>query len=201
MIKPPDQSLEPMTLDERGVTAVEFALLAPVFLLLLMGTFVLGQQVYATALLQGALQEAGRASTIERGHAHLTEIDARLREAVLPIVPGAEIAVSRRNFATFAHIVTPEQFSDTNKNGKCDQGEPFEDLNGNARWDRDRGREGLGGARDAVVLTATATYDRLLPLPDASGLGRRVTLEGKTVLRNQPFNEQGAREAELGHCA
>lgn len=186
--------------DDGGVTAVEFALLAPVFLLLLMGTFVLGQQVYATALLQGALQDAARASTIESGHARYVEIDARLREAVLPIIPGAEIELRRRNFASFAHIVQPEQFTDTNGNGKCDAGEPFEDLNGNAIWDRDRGRDGLGGARDAVVLIATATYERLLPMPGEGGLGRTVTLEGKTVLRNQPFNEQGVREAELWHC-
>lgn len=184
-----------------GVTAVEFALLAPVFLLLLLGIFVLGQQVYASALLQGALQEAARNSTLERGYLRHDEIDARLREAVLPIIPGAEIVLDRRNFATFAHIIEPEQFTDTNDNGKCDAGEPFEDLNDNAVWDKNRGRSGQGGARDAVVLTAVATYERLLPLPGNSGLSRSVTIEGKTVLRNQPFNEQGTREAQLGHCA
>ena len=185
---------------DAGVTAVEFALVAPIFLLMLMGMFVLGQQVYASALLQGALQQAARDSTLERGQGDYGKIDARLEEAVLPIIPGATIVLQRRNFATFADTRIPEQFTDTNGNGKCDDGEPFEDIDGDGILDADRGRDGIGGARDAVVLTATATYDRLIPIPSLTGLEREVTLRGRTVLRNQPFDAQGKRVAKTSYC-
>ncbi len=179
---------------------MEFALVAPIFLLMLMGMFVLGQQVYASALLQGALQQAARDSTLERGQGDYGKIDARLEEAVLPIIPGATIVLQRRNFATFSDTRIPEQFTDTNNNGKCDDGEPFEDIDGDGILDADRGRDGIGGARDAVVLTATATYDRLIPIPSLTGLEREVTLRGRTVLRNQPFDAQGKRVAMTSYC-
>ena len=40
--------------DERGATIVEFAIVAPVFLTLLLGIFDFGHAIYAQSVLQGA---------------------------------------------------------------------------------------------------------------------------------------------------
>ena len=41
----------------------------------------------------------------------------------------------------------PEEFTDTNGNGTCDDGEPFEDVNDNGTWDADGGDVGQPGRR------------------------------------------------------
>ena len=51
--------------DARGATAVEFAIIAPAFLTVLLGLMDQGYNLYAASLLEGAVHKAGRDSTIE----------------------------------------------------------------------------------------------------------------------------------------
>ena len=64
--------------DRRGVTVTEFGLIAPTFLLLLLGVFDLGFTVYARAILDGAVQKAGRDASLESGGSALDTIDPTL---------------------------------------------------------------------------------------------------------------------------
>jgi hypothetical protein len=93
----------------------------------------------------------------------------------------------------------PEDFSDVDSDGVCDNGEPFEDVNGNDTWDADRGADGMGGARDAVLYTATLSYPRAFPLMGLLGFDNTVTARARTVLRNQPYGNQDVTVA-IGHC-
>lgn len=188
--------------DTRGATIVEFALVAPVLMLMLMGLFDFGHQQYAASVLHGQLQASARAATLETGSSQLTAIDERLTKDFKTVVPTANITVTRRSFQNFSDVRKPEAFTDTNGNGQCDDDEPFEDLNGNASWDADRGRDGLGSARDAVLYTATATYSRLFPLAGlVAAIPKDVTVQASTVLRNQPFRDQSVREPVVEYCA
>ena len=54
--------------DATGAVLIEFALVAPVFLMLIMGTFDLGQMAYGKSVLEGAVQKAARDSEIGRAH-------------------------------------------------------------------------------------------------------------------------------------
>ena len=45
--------------DQSGATVVEFALVAPIALLLIMGTLELGYQQYVATVLNGAMDQAG----------------------------------------------------------------------------------------------------------------------------------------------
>ena len=187
--------------DTGGVTIVEFAIVAPVLCLLLMGMFDLGFQGYAQTTIKGALQEAGRHSSLEPTLVTTSELDDEVRRRVQAVIPEAEVTFDRKNYATFGDIRKPEDFRDNNSNGVCDDGEPFDDVNGNGTHDLDRGRNGVGGARDAVLYTATATYPRVFPLHGfVKGMDGTVTLTGQTVLRNQPYDEQAARVREPGNC-
>ncbi|MGB3740300.1 MAG: TadE family protein [Pontixanthobacter sp.] len=186
--------------DADGVTVVEFAIVAPVLCLMLMGMFDLGFQRYAQTVIKGAIQEAGRSSSLEPTLVTTTELDDAVRNSVLLVVPGAKVTFERKNYATFGDVRKMEEYRDTNKNGVCDDGEPFDDLNGNGTRD-DRGRDGVGGARDAVLYTAIATYPRVFPLHGfVDGLDAEVTVSGQTVLRNQPYDEQAVRVREQAYC-
>ena len=50
---------------EDGMTIVEFALVAPTFLMLLLGTLDIAQLVYAQSVLNGAVQTAAREASLE----------------------------------------------------------------------------------------------------------------------------------------
>ncbi len=182
-----------------GATVVEFALASPVLVLLLMGLFDMGYSVYANTMLQGALQRAARDSTVEGAASTLTTLDNAVKAEVHRVVPDASIAFSRKAYANFTDIGLEEDYTDANENGVCDDGEPYEDANGSGTWDRDRGTNGLGGARDAVVYTATMTYSRKFPMASLIGLSETVTNSASTVLRNQPYDAQKSR-AKLGNC-
>ena len=194
--------MRPRTLlaDRDGAALVEFALVAPVLLLMLLGIFDMGYNYYVQSQLQGAIQKAARDSGIEGAHSRMGEIDARVTDAVHAIVPGAEVTFSRKAYARFSDVARPEDFSDIDGNGVCSGGEPFEDVNGNGIWDEDRGSEGQGGARDAVLYVVTVSYRRLFGVTAFVGLPQTFTTQATTVLRNQPYAEQDLSQA-VGSCA
>ncbi|ABC63744.1 TadE/TadG family type IV pilus assembly protein [Erythrobacter litoralis] len=188
---------------EDGVTIIEFAFAMPVFAVILMALFDLGFQIYAQSIVQGAVQEAARASTLESGGSNSAALDDTVRKNVQTVIPGATLTFTRKNYANFEDVGIPEDFTDTSgsEDGICNNGEPFDDVNGNGVWDADRGADGLGGARDAVLYGASASFERVFPFHSfVPGMSKDVVIEGATVLRNQPYNEQGDRDPVVLNC-
>lgn len=186
--------------DARGATAVEFAIIAPTFLMLLLGLMDQGYNLYAESLLEGAVHKAGRDSTIEGAEGRGLAIDNRVRDAVHDVVPDATVAFSRRAYIDYTKVERPEEFTDTNGDGTCNDGEPFEDVVDFGTWNQDRGRAGYGGARDAVLYTVTVTYPRAFPVMRLLGFSPTVTTRTRTVLRNQPYAAQN-QATRVGYCA
>lgn len=176
--------------DETGGTIVEFAFVAPVFVLMLIGVFDIAHTLYTSSMLQGTMQKAGRDFTLENAASRQTAVETFVLQRVQDISPSAAVTFERKAYFDFADVGEPEAFDDLNGDGACNNNEPFEDDNNNGQWDDDRGEVGFGGARDAVMLTATITYDRLFPMAGLAGLPEQVVLEASTVLRNQPFDRQ-----------
>lgn len=177
-----------MKQDRQGSAAVEFAMIAPVVLLLLFGVYDLGFTLYVNSMLQGSIQQAGRNSTIEGSTT--ASMDQIVTNAVKSVMPAATLAFSRKSYVSFSNVSTPEDFVDVNNNHVCDGGEAYTDSNGNSTWDSDRGSVGNGGARDAVLYTVTVTYPRPFAMAGLMGFSNTVTLKTETVLRNQPFGTQ-----------
>ena len=192
--------LHSLARDRNGAALVEFALVAPILLLMLLGMFDMGYNYYVQSQLQGAIQQAARDSGIEGAHTRMPQIDARVTDAVRDLVPDAEIGFSRKSYASFTDVARPEDFSDIDGNGICSGGEPFEDVNGNGIWDEDRGSEGQGGARDAVLYVVTVTYRRPFGVTAFVGLPETFTTQATTVVRNQPYGDQDLSRS-VGNCA
>ena len=183
---------------EQGAAIVEFALIAPVMLLTLMGLFDLSHGVYTRAMLLGAIEKAARDSTIEA--ATTGGLDAKITGVVHSMQPGATLSFSRKSYTSFTDVSVPEDYTDTNANGACDANEPFEDANGNGNWDADRGLNGQGGARDAVLYQVTVQYPRLFPVYRfIPGQSNTMSLDAVSILRNQPFALQ-TELAATGNC-
>ena len=176
--------------DRRGATVVEFALIAPTFLIMLMGAFDLGHTIYVRAVMNGAMHEAARDSTLESGPGSKAAIDGRITTMVQKIVGTAELDFERKSYFSFTDVERAETINDANANGACDAGETFEDENNNGSWDADIGSEGFGGARDIILYTVTVRYDRLFPLYGLIGMSQQNEMEFSTVLKNQPYAQQ-----------
>ena len=185
--------------DARGVSAIEFAVVAPVLIVGIMGMFDLGYNIYTDALLQGAVQKAARDSTIEGAPAKANVLDAKVARIVHQIAPRAALTYERKAYASFGDVNQPEDFTDLDDDGICNNGEPFEDANGSGVWDSDRSVAGFGGARDAVLYTVTVDYPRPFPVAKLIGQSGEFKMVATTVLRNQPFNLQTIR-AKTGNC-
>ncbi|MXO90299.1 TadE/TadG family type IV pilus assembly protein [Pontixanthobacter aquaemixtae] len=183
--------------DEQGVSILEFALIAPVLLTMILGLFDLSYNMYANSMLHGAVQQAARESTLEG--ASEQGVDSAVTDAVHDVVPHATLTFDRKAYASFTAVAQEEAFTDVNEDGTCNEGEPFEDANGNGIWDRDQGEAGMGGARDAVLYNVTISYPRAFPIAPFIGISPFQQTTATTVLRNQPFDDPKDRSA-IGNC-
>jgi Flp pilus assembly protein TadG len=187
--------------DNAGVSAVEFALIAPVLLMMVMGIFDLGHNMYTTSMLQGAIQQAARNSTIEGAASNPAGLDAIVTTAVRAISPNSTLQFGRTAYTNFSDVGQAEDFTDSDSDDICNNGEPYEDSNGNGTWDADQGIAGQGGARDAVLYTVIVSYPRMFPIARLiPGQTDTFTMQSQTVLRNQPYGLQQGDSLATGNC-
>jgi len=185
---------------EDGATLTEFGFVAPVLVLMIMGIFDMAHSQYTSALVNGAMQKAGRDLTLESAGSKQSDIDQAVIDQVQNVVPGsATISLEKLSHFDFSDIGEAEEYNDDNGDGTCNNNEVYVDANDNGQWDSNRGTTGIGGARDAVLYTAVVTYPRLFPMAGLAGLPEDVELRASTVLRNQPFDEQD-RSTTTGNC-
>lgn len=186
--------------DEEGATLVEFAFVAPVLILMIVGLFDIAHSQYTSSLMNGAMQQAGRNLTLESAGSQQGTIDQRVISQVQQVAPSnATVTLEKLSHFDFSDIGEAEDYDDDNDNSICDAGEAFVDSNGNGQWDSNRGASGIGGARDAVLYTVVVKYPRLFPMYGLTGQSKDVELRASTVLRNQPFDEQD-RTVTTGNC-
>lgn len=176
--------------DRRGISAVEFGLLAPVFLLLLMGSFDLAYQVYVRSVTLGALETLTRAITIE-GVDETTAVN-QLRSNILIVSPQATIDVDRGSVSRFNQFGAMEPITvDKNGNGQLDTGDCWLDIDDNgSRNAVTLGKDNIGGADDVVRYDITVGFDRLFPLYQLFGQAQRGGVAVSTMIRRQPFEGQ-----------
>lgn len=176
--------------NERGIAITEFALTAPLFLLVLMGIFDYCWQMYAQQVLQGAVAKAGRDATLESytNVSSQTALDGMVRTQVQKVFKNAQVTFRRRAFDDYSKI-KPTRWVDLNMNG-------IQDLPPDDCWE-DGGKEGNGGADDIVLYTVSMRFNRVLPVWTMLGQSQSTTLTSTTVLRNQPFANGSEIAAEI----
>ena len=181
-----------------GSSAVEFALVAPVFLMTMMQIFNLGQMAYGKVLLTGAVEQAARASALET--ANTTTAHALITSMVRRVLPGATVTSTRKSYYDFADIDRKERWNDANANGTCDAGEAYTDENRSGGWETDVGASGNGSANDVVIYAVTVSYTPMFSVPFTPSAWRRATLSAASARKNQPFANQTAMGSAAGTC-
>lgn len=159
--------------DRRGSVAVEFAIVAPVVILIFVAVFELGFMELSRSVLEAAARDASRFGILgvaEPGRGRDQIITDIIHDATAGFFEPSKVLVSYQVYRSFdengqplAAAGTPEPFEDTNRNGSRDSGETYTDVNLNGRWDPDMSVAAGGGPGDIVVYTATASRPFLTP--------------------------------------
>jgi Flp pilus assembly protein TadG len=191
--------------NEAGISITEFGLIAPVVATMLLGTMDLGHTLYMRTVLDGAIQDIARDSALEDGGilAKQEIINARITQQIKRLNKDATVTIKRRYYRNFtnAYNAEEEEYTDTNNDGECNNGEPYVDANLNDTWDSDGGDAGQGGAKDVSIVTVTVSYARLFPMASLAGLPENVTVAANTVLANQPYGDQAQYgQAQTRNC-
>lgn len=179
--------------DDRGIAAVEFAIIAPVLIVMICGFMEYAHVASARTTLEAATMRAARAVAAsdcpsERQALMLSVITNGM--ASVPRVPGTNIQVTTKAYSSqFSDVGEPEPFADANGNGRWDAGESYTDTNGNSQYDTDMGTTGsIGGAGQVVSYTASIQVASLFGFINYRyGTNNAYTLEASTVIRNEPI--------------
>ncbi len=185
--------------DSAGAVMVEFAFIGPIFIMMIMGMFDLGQMAYARYLLDGAVEKAARDSALET--TSTLQADNMVKRIVGPVVPGATFETTRQSYFDFVDIGRPERWNDANNNGTCDNNESYVDENSNSEWDDDIGVDGNGGASDVILYTVEVNYQSIFRVPFMPESWVERSLSATAVRKNQPFAQQQAYGSAAGVCS
>jgi Flp pilus assembly protein TadG len=195
--------------DEGGATLLEFAFVAPVFMLLLIGTMDVGYTMYIRSIASGTLEAAARAGSLQG--ATPSQVQGNISAAMNSILPSyarnycnpslqtctglqGYIYVETKNYSDFSRIDAAEKIvTDNNSNGVLDVGDCWLDEDLNNVFGVNEGANGIGGADDSVYYTVTVKMDSFFPLYQFINSTKTKTFTVKTLVINQPFRAQGTR--------
>jgi Flp pilus assembly protein TadG len=178
--------------DQRAIAAVEFALIAPVMILLICGFMEYAHVASARTTLEAATMRAARAvaaSDCPTSRQEIMQSTIRGSMTSFPAAGGAGVEIETRAYSgNFSDAGEPEPFNDTNGNGRWDSGEPYNDVNGNGAYDTDMGSLGsIGGAGQVISYTSryrVASLFNFVSMRFNGGDG--YPIEASTVIRNEP---------------
>lgn len=182
------RAIRTLPADASGNAALQFALVTPALLLLIIGSFEVGILLFVSGTMESAVLAASRYGVTgftEDGVSREDRIREIIDDRTLGLVDMRTVAINTLVYSSFDQIGQPEPFSDDNKNGVRDSTEAFTDVNGNGTWDSDMGRAGLGGPGDIVLYDVeyrtgamTRLFDRVIG---------QVVHRASVAVRNEPF--------------
>lgn len=181
--------------DEKGAALVEFAFVAPVFIVMLMAGLDLGYRVYLQSVIAGTVESVARRSAV--GGMSTSDVDSEIVRMVNLILPSSArndpnaIQITKKSFDNFSSIGNPEKItSDTAPVGAYNAGDCYEDANRNNLYDASGGSTGIGGAEDVIYYEVDVRFPRLFPMASLLGWDAEQRSSVKTIVRNQPYGAQ-----------
>lgn len=173
---------------QKGSVAVEFALVAPVVVILIIGVIEVATAMAVSTFLEGGLREASRFGVTgsQGAGGRLARIQQIMADHSFGLITANDIALDTRVYGSFAQI-GDEEYTDTNGDGAYSPGEPFIDRNGNGAWTPDSGTPGLGQGNDIVVYRASYDWGFLTGLLRPV-MGNSITFTSAIAVRNEPFS-------------
>lgn len=171
-----DRRLARLKQDEKGATAIEFAMVVGPFIFLLFGIIEVGLLFFTTFSVENATEQAAR--LIRTGQVKSNNMTAaQFKTQVCNRMPGyvdciSKVRVDVQSYASFATVVAPSGL----------------DVNGNLN-NATQFAPGNGG--DIVLVTVFFEYElaAFTPMLNLSNMSNNHRLiQAAAVFRNEPFN-------------
>ena len=173
-----------------GVTAIEFAMISPVFILMMMGIIEFSMIMFTTAVMESATSNTarlGKTGYVAPGETRQEQLINNVAARTTGLLDPKNLTVTMTTYSSFDHVNDPEPYIDSNNNKQHDDGETYTDINGNGQWDPDMGAAGAGNANDIVVYTVSYPWPLMTPIVSAI-LGSTFTIKARTVVKNEPYD-------------
>lgn len=181
--------------NQRGAALIEFAFVAPVFIVMVMAALDLGYRVYLQSVITGTVEAVARQSAV--GGMTTSQVDSEIIRNVKLILPqsartsASAIQITKKSYDNFSAVGNPEKItSDTVPVGSYNAGDCYEDANRNNTYDASGGSTGIGGAEDVIYYQVDVTFPRLFPMAGLLGWSTQQSSSVKTIVRNQPYGAQ-----------
>jgi hypothetical protein len=172
----------------RGATALEFAFVAPLFIMILVMLFDLAILMFLSLTTQTALSRAARFGSTgaepEAGD-RIDGIRTVIETDTFGFLAARDLIIDVRSYGSFDEAAEAEWLIDRNANGLWDHGESFDDVDGDGGWSGDAGALGPGAADQVAVYRVSAEYRFMTPVLGAA-LGP-VAIRAAAPVRNEPF--------------
>lgn len=169
---------------QRGSVAVEFALVAPVMILFVIGIIEVGMYMSVNTMLEGGLRQASRYGVTGAGNR-----EAQIRSIIAGnsygLVDMNSITITAKTYSSYASI-GDEKYNDQNHNGQYDAGETYTDRNGNGNWNPDGGTPGYGTGDTIVAYRVGYNWPFLTGLMKPL-MGDKWYMSSTIVVRNEPY--------------
>ncbi|MGE3770938.1 MAG: TadE/TadG family type IV pilus assembly protein [Bdellovibrionales bacterium] len=179
--------------DDRGVTAVEFAIIAPVLFTMMIGILELSLLFFTQHVVENASFNVSRLSKtgyVEEGLTQEQTIKKLMAERTLGLLDDEKIEIESMAYSGYDVISDPEPFVDANGNGVRDDGENYTDVNQNGAYDDDQGAVGAGAAGEVVVYTIKYPWHMMTPLlSEFIGDDGAYMIKARVVVKNEPYDD------------
>ena len=183
------RKLKELRRNKDGVTAIEFAIIAPTLLMLIMGSLETSLMMYARSIMEGATFQSsrtGKTGYVEAGMTQTETIIAAINDRAGILMDVDNITVTPKSYGSFSEVGEPEPFIDTNGNGVRDFGESYTDINGDGEYSDDMGIDSYGSSAQITMYTITYDWPVFTPVLQPF-FGTSRTLTALTVVKNEPY--------------
>ena len=179
--------------NERGVTAIEFAILAPVLFAFMFAIIELSLMFFVEHTIENAtfnVSRMGKTGFVEAGQTREDTIRRYLEQRTFGLLDVDQIAIESKSYTNYTNVGQAEPYTDANGNGQHDAGENYTDVNGNGVYDLDQGAAGQGEASEIVLYTITYPWQMITPiLGDFIGDNGAYIIQSTAVVKNEPYND------------
>jgi hypothetical protein len=176
--------------DQSGITAVEFAMVTPVLLLMVIGILEFTSIMFTMAVMESATNSTsrlGKTGYVAAGTTRQQQIIDSIATKTSGLLDPTKIIITSKVYSDFSKVGQPEPC--INPTSTPCPGTPnvnFIDVNGNGAWDADMGIAGLGNAGDIVVYTVTYPWKIMTPII-SNIIGGTFDITVRSVVRNEPY--------------
>jgi Flp pilus assembly pilin Flp len=173
--------------DQRGATAIEFALVSLPVIYLMVGIIEFSVAMTVANSLEAATNlssRLGKTGYVADQLSQKQTIRDEVQRRVGPLIDMSKLTIQTTAFKDFEDLDTQDPWNDADGDGEPDAGE-WTDTNGNGFCD---GCSGLGSGENVAIYTITYPWKIMTPLIGAIvGQNGIITLTAYSVVKNEPY--------------